>query len=240
MPRVARIVIPGVPHRITQRGNNRQDVFFVDDDRRVYLELLAAQAERFGLKLLGYCLMDNHVHLIGMPRGEASLAKAVGRAHFLYTQYVNRLHGRSGHLWQNRFYSCALDDEHLWNALGYVERNPVRARVVRGAWNYRWSSAAAHVGEGSPGELLDLTEWCERWTPAKWRSQLTRRDDDQAVARLRLCTQRGRPLGSDRFVSKLERLVGRRLRPLPIGRPRKQKETKENRGQRGGTKGRNK
>ena len=127
--RVGRIVIPGVPHHITQRGNNRQDVFFVDDDRRVYLELLAAQAERFGLKLLGYCLMDNHVHLVATPAGEASLARAVGRTHFLYTQYVNRLHGRSGHLWQNRFYSCALDDEHLWNALVYVETKGQRGRT---------------------------------------------------------------------------------------------------------------
>ena len=99
MPRVARIVIPDVPHHITQRGNNRQDVFFVDDDRRVYPELLAAQAERFGLKLLGYCLMDNHVHLVATPAGEASLARAVGRTDFLYTQYVNRLHGRSGLSW---------------------------------------------------------------------------------------------------------------------------------------------
>ena len=111
----------------------------------------------------------------------------------------------------------------------------MRARRVRTAWNWCWSSAAAHVGEASPGGLLDLTDWGEQWTPTKWRTQLVRRDDDQAVARLRLCTHRGRPLGSDSFVSKLERLVGWRLRALPIGRPRKQKETK---GLRGRTKGR--
>jgi len=95
MPRVSRIVLPGRPHHVTQRGNNRQDVFFVDDDRRVYLGLLKEQAERFGLEILGYCLMSNHVHLVAVPAGEDSLAKAVGRTHFLYTQYVNRLHGRS-------------------------------------------------------------------------------------------------------------------------------------------------
>ena len=127
----------GCVHHVTQRGNNRQDVFFVDDDRRVYLELLAQQAPRFGLSVQGYCLMTNHVHL---------LAKTLGRTHFLYTQYVNRLHGRSGHLWQNRFYSCALDEPQQWAALGYVERNPVRARLVRLAWRYEWSSAAAHCG----------------------------------------------------------------------------------------------
>ena len=226
MPRVARIVIPGVPHHVTQRGNNRQDVFFVDDDRRVYLALLGEQAERFGLKLHGYCLMSNHIHLVATPRGEESLARAVGRAHFLYTQYVNRLHGRSGHLWQNRFFSCALDDEHLWAALVYVERNPVRARLVRKAWNYAWSSAAAHVGQASPPKLLDLSEWRRRWTAAKWRMQLVRVEDEEAGARLRRCTHRGRPLGSDRFVSKLERLLGRRLRALPVGRPRKQEKAK--------------
>ena len=81
MPRLARIVVPGVPHHVTQRGNNRQDVFFVDDDRRAYLQLLAQQAERFELRVLGYCLMTNHVHLVVIPEHEASLAKAVGRTH---------------------------------------------------------------------------------------------------------------------------------------------------------------
>jgi putative transposase len=148
MPRVARIVIPGLPDHITQRGNNRQDVFFVDDDRRTYLALLKEQSERFGLAVVGYCLMGNHVHLIATPSAEGSLARAVGRTHFLYTQYVNRLHGRSGHLWQNRFYSCPLDGPHLWSAMCYVERNPVRAKLGRVAWSYAWSSAAAHTGGG--------------------------------------------------------------------------------------------
>ncbi len=108
MPRVARIVIPGCPHHITQRGNNRQDVFFVDEDRDAYLRMLGEQAERFGVRVEAYCLMSNHVHLVATPRHADSLAKAIGRTHWLYTQYVNRLHGRSGHLWQNRFFSCAL------------------------------------------------------------------------------------------------------------------------------------
>ena len=133
MSRVARIVVPGCPHHVTQRGNNGQDVFFVDDDRRVYLCLLGEQSERFGLTIDGYCLMTNHVHLIATPRETDSLAKAVGRTHWRYTQYVNRLHGRHGHLWQNRFYSCALDDVHFWSAMMYVERNAVRAALVRRA-----------------------------------------------------------------------------------------------------------
>ena len=226
MPRVARIVIPGVPHHITQRGNNRQAVFFVDDDRRAYLDMLAEQAERFRLSVLGYRLMDNHVHLVGVPAGEESLAKAVGRTHFLYTQYLNRLHRRSGHLWQNRFFSCALDEPHLWNALVYVERNPVRARRVRAAWNYLWSSAAAHVGKSPAGEALDMGEWEAVWTARKWQEQLGRAEDAKELARMRLSTHRGRPLGSDSFLSKLEHRLGRRLRALAVGRPRRQAEAK--------------
>ena len=232
MPRVARIVIPDCPHHVTQRGNNRQDVFFVDDDRVRYLEILGEQAERFGVTVEGYCLMTNHVHLIATPHAADSLAKAVGRTHWLYTQYVNRLHGRSGHLWQNRFYSCALDDEHFWSAMVYVERNPVRARLVRRAWRYRWSSAAAHCEQetatgsvpppADPPFLLDLAAWARRLPPGgTWRDSLLSPSDEALAEKLRLWTHRGRPLGSESFVSKLERLVGRRLRPLPVGRPRK-------------------
>ncbi len=232
MPRLARIVLPGVPHHITQRGNNRQDVFFVDDDRRVYLALLHQHAERFGLQVVGYCLMTNHVHLIATPSSEDSLAKAVGRTHFRYTQYVNRLHRRSGHLWQNRFYSCALDDVHLCCAMCYVERNPVRAKVVRLAWDYPWSSAAAHTGEPDASGLLDLEAWARQWTARKWRAELTSPQDAALTSRLRLSTHRGRPLGSDSFLSKLERRLGRRLRPLPVGRP-KRKTKKKPPGERG-------
>src|SRR5580658_9625112 len=109
MPRTARIVLPAVPHHTTQRGNNRQDVFFVDDDRLAYLKVLQRQSARYGLKIVGYCLMTNHVHLIVVPEHADSLAKAIGRTHWLYAQYVNKLHGRSGHLWQNRFYSNGMD-----------------------------------------------------------------------------------------------------------------------------------
>jgi len=117
MPRVARIVVAGTADHVTQRGNNKQDVFFVDDDRRVYLELLREQDQRFGFRIEGYCLMANHVHVVGVPAREESLAKAIGRTHFLYSQYVSRMHGRSWHLWQDRFYSCAMDDGHAHNAL---------------------------------------------------------------------------------------------------------------------------
>ena len=125
MPRKARIVVPGVAHHVTQRGNNQQDVFLVDDDRRAYLRLLKEQADKYELEVLGYCLMNNHVHLVVRPYEAASLANAVGRTHWRYTQYVNALHGRSGHLWQSRFYSCALDERHTAAALRRIAGNEI-------------------------------------------------------------------------------------------------------------------
>ena len=147
MPRLARIVIPGLPHHVTQRGNNRQDVFFVDDDRHAYLEFLKRFCREHGVTVQGYCLMTNHVHLIITPPTEDAFARAIGVTHHRFTQYINALHGRSGHLWQNRFHSCPMDEAHLVNALRYVERNPVRAKMVRRAWRRPWSSALAHVND---------------------------------------------------------------------------------------------
>jgi putative transposase len=179
-------------------------VFFVDDDRLTYLGLLQEESQKHALRVDGYCLMSNHIHLIVTPQREASLAKALGRTHFRYTQYVNRLHKRSGHLWQNRFYSCALDEDHYWTAMAYVEQNPVRARTVRRPWRYRWSSAAAHCGRaGDRWELLDLASWSGRVAGNDWEETLAEMLNKQAVSTLRLHTHRGRPLGSDSFLSKI-------------------------------------
>lgn len=104
MPRAARVVAVGAPHHITQRGNNRQGVFLVDEDRRFYLETLREDSRRYGLRILGYCLMTNHVHLVAVPEGDNTLARAMQRTHSRYAQRFNRLYGRSGHLWQNRFF----------------------------------------------------------------------------------------------------------------------------------------
>jgi putative transposase len=221
MPRAARIVIPDVPHHVTQRGNNRQDVFFADDDRRVYLDTLCDRCHAAGVRVLGYCLMTNHVHLIVVPDDENGMADAIGRTHFVHTQYINRLHGRSGHLWQGRFYSCPLDETHLWRALVYVERNPVRARLVRRAWRWRWSSAAVHAGKASdPAGVLDLSDWQATWTAARWQKQLVTPEDEGWRTRFWRAAHTGRPLAEDRWLAKLEARLGRRLRANPVGRPR--------------------
>lgn len=222
MSRTARIVVPRVPHHVTQCGNNRQDIFFTTDDRRTYLALLRDRCAAAGVTVLGYCLMTNHVHLVVVPPTAAALADVIGRVHFVYTQYVNRLHGRSGHLWQGRFYSCPLDETHLWRALAYIERNPVRAGLVRRAWRWPWSSAAAHAGTADDkAGVLDLATWRADWTPARWQAQLAEPADDTWRRRFWRAAQTGRPLAEDRWLAKLEARLGRRLRPNPVGRPRK-------------------
>ena len=220
--------MPDCPHHVTQRGNNCQDVFFVDDDRRVYLEILAEQSQRFGLPVHGYCLMTNHVHLIVTPRTPESLSRAVGRTHWVYAQYINRFHNRSGHLWQNRFHSCGLDARHFRSAMIYVEQNPVRAGMIQEARLYPWSSAAAHCGQKDTSGMLDMETWRRLCSDAdQWSRILTAGDDKAMVDKLRIWTSRGRPLGSDSFISKLEKSFGRRLRPLPVGRPRKNPKTEK-------------
>ena len=219
MPRAARIVVPEVSHHVTQRGNNRGDVFFVDDDRRIYLGLLRRGAQRYGLRVEGYCLMTNHVHLVCVPTLEHSLARALALTNLRYTQYVNRMHGRSGRLWQNRFFSCPLDEAHRVAALCYVENNPVRAAMVKRPAHYAWSSAASHCGGEDASGLLDLSAWGREYPGQEWARVLAECCPESRDA-LRLNTRTGRPLGTDSFISKIETALGRRVRALPVGRPK--------------------
>ncbi len=136
MARFARVVAVGPPHHVTQRGNNRQVVFQSDQDRALYLKLLREQSARRRLSIWGYCLMDNHVHLIAAPLSEESLARALRQTHADYARYANVKRGAVGHFWQNRYFSCPMEDGHCWTALAYVERNPVRAGKVQEAELY--------------------------------------------------------------------------------------------------------
>ena len=220
MPRTARIVIPDVACHVTQRGNNREDVFFAEDDRRVYLKFLLDYSQQFRLDVDAYCLMTNHLHLVVTPHAEGALAATIGRTNQRYAQYVNHVRGRTGHLFQSRFFSCLLDDKHLVAAIRYVEQNPVRGGIVHRAWEYAWSSAAAHVGQQDRSGLLDLKAWRAVWPETTWRQMLTEGLDDGPIDTLRLCTSRGRPLGGESFLGRVERQIGRRVRALPRGRPK--------------------
>ena len=200
MPRTARIVLPGVPHHVTQRGNQKQQVFFDDEDRAAYLALLRENATRYGVRVLAYCLMSNHIHVVCIPNRKDSLARAIGRTHFTYTSHVNLKFGRHGHLWQNRFYSCPMDEPHTLTALAYVEMNPVRARMVEHAWDYSWSSAKAHCYSHTESTLLNLTRWRGHFTALEWRESLKMTAESEAFAnRIRVCTHKGRALGDASF-----------------------------------------
>ena len=222
MPRFARLVIPDLPHHVTQRGNNRAAVFFAERDHEAYLAFLEEHAQRFRLRILGYCLMPNHIHLVAIPETEQALALAVGRTHWHYAQQINRVHGRSGHLWQNRFYSCPLDARHGWLALRYVERNPVRAGLAKRAWEYRWSSAAAHVGESHLFGSLDMKAWREYGGAAGWREALGGPEDERTLQLVRQRTTTGWALAGPGTLEKMAARLGRRVQPLPEGRPPKE------------------
>ena len=223
MPRRPRLIVPGIAHHVTQRGNNREPVFLTDENRRLYLFLLSRQLHRHGVRLLGYCLMSNHVHLLAVPGREDSLSRALRGAHSEYALAINRAGERSGHLWQNRFFSCPLDERHLFSALRYVDLNPVRAGLVRLAWDWPWSSALAHATPDCRDAALDprWVDYLGHWDRAEWREILAAAPPPAESEALRRATHNGQPLGSDDFVRSLERQSGRLLRVLPRGRPKK-------------------
>jgi putative transposase len=193
------------------------------------LKIFADQCRRHHVAILGYCLMTNHVHQVVIPATAEGLARAIGRTHWLYTQYVNRLHRRSGHLWQNRFYSAPLEDESCLLAVRYTERNPLRAKMCRVARRYPWSSAAAHCSGKDPTGILDMQRWKELSAGIAWENELALPLTAADLQRIRRATHTGRPLASDRALAKLEALLGRRLRALPIGRPRRQRTPRKGR-----------
>lgn len=211
MARMARLVVPSLPHHVTQRGNRRQPVFFFDDDYRAYLALMQEACARADTAVLAYCLMPNHVHLIMVPRHEDGLRGAIGEAHRRYTRRVNfRQHWR-GHLWQERFHSVVMDERHLAAAVPYVELNPVRARLCDRADQWRWSSARARIaGERDP--LVD-TDLLECLLPGYGVVETS----EPACEAIRQHTRTGRPLGSEGFMDRLESITGRTLWPARPG-----------------------
>ena len=215
MARTARLVVPGLPHHVTQRGARRMQVFFSDEDYRSYLRILADEARRHELGVWAYCLMPNHVHLIATPPSEPSLAKALGEAHRRYAWRVNRRQGWTGHLWQERFSSCAMDEPHLSAAIRYVLLNPVRAGLATTASAWPYSSARAHLGSAAD-ELVETQPAALRIKD--WDNFLRLADSREETEELRRHSRIGRPLGSDAFLDELEQATGRPVRPARAGR----------------------
>ncbi len=189
-------MVPGVAHHVTQRGNRRQPTFFQEEDYAAYLALLGEWCTRCEVQVWAYCLLPNHVHLIVVPGGEDGLRRALGEAHRRYTRRINFREGWRGHLWQGRFASFAMDEHYLLRAARYVELNPVRAKLCRVPWRWRWSSAAAHVA-GQEDGVVRVTPLLER--VKDWREYLRQPLEAKEEEIWRQHERTGRPLGGPRF-----------------------------------------
>ena len=215
MARLPRLVIPGFPYHVTQRGNRRQQTFFEDADYALYRDLLAQSAERAGAQVWCYCLMPNHVHVIIVPSDPDGLRRTFADTHRRYTGFINARHRWTGHLWQGRFGAVAMDETHLAAAIRYVALNPVRARLVERAQDWPWSSALAHMGEGAD-PLVTTAPVRERY--GDFAAFLGDPVADEVTWKaLRMSETSGRPLGSAEWLDTLEAKTGRTLKPQKRG-----------------------
>ncbi|WP_293897865.1 transposase [Phenylobacterium sp.] len=214
MARLARVVVAGLPHHITQRGNRRQPVFFEDGDYRLYLGLIGAAARRSGTAVWSYCLMPDHVHFIMAPSHPDGLRATFAEAHRRYTRHINARFGWTGHLWQGRFASSAMDPHHLMAALRYVAFNPVRAQLVASAVDWPWSSTRAHVAGQADG-LVEVAAVLE--LTGDFAEFLGEAPDPEPVASLRRAYSTGRPVGAQDWIAALEAQAGRVLAPARRG-----------------------
>jgi putative transposase len=214
MARLARVVIPGLPHHVTQRGNRRQQTFFNDEDYAAYLELMREWCGEKGVQIWGYCLMPNHTHLIAVPSCEDGLRWAIGEAHRRYTRRINFREKWRGYLWQGRFASFVMDEPYLLAAARYVELNPVRAGLVPSAEDWAWSSARAHLA-GRDDRLVSVAPL---WAMiADWNGFLQSAVPEEELRQIRRHGRTGRPLGDETFLGRLESVVGRVLKPQKRG-----------------------
>jgi putative transposase len=214
MARLARVVVPGLPHHVTQRGNRREAVFFNDGDYRFYLDLIASAARRSGTAIWSYCLMPNHVHFIMAPSRADGLRATFAEAHRRYTARVHARERWTGHLWQGRFSSTAMDERHLIAAARYVPMNPVRAGLVERARDWPWSSARAHLAGQDDGvvvtaPLLDRI--------GDFAGLLQADEDEDAVMAIRRSRSTGRPVGAADWIAALEAKTARTLAPARRG-----------------------
>ena len=216
MSRIARAVVPGLPHHVTQRGNRRQQTFFHETDYATYLDLMHRWCTQHSVEVWAYCLMPNHVHLIAVPGAEESLASAIGEAHKRYTKIINEREGWRGHLWQGRFTSYVMDETYLLTCTRYIEMNPVRAGLVARPQDWPWSSARAHIS-GNDGRLTRVVPLLQL-VDADWSDFLSADGNKDSIEMLRKHEGTGRPLGSPRFIDSVEQQLGRLLRPGRVGR----------------------
>ncbi len=193
MPRQARVVIPNISHHVIQRGNRRQDVFFGGEDYKTYISLLKETCEKTGLRVQAYCLMPNHIHLVLVPSEHLGL-RPIGEAHRRYTRYMNMKKDWRGYLWQGRFGSYPMDERYLYEAVRYVELNPVRAGLCKHPCDYRWSSARQRIkhpeatNDFKVEPCFSLDDWESYWHNGLLRHDMIKQFDENELSL--------RPLGS--------------------------------------------
>jgi len=214
MARLARVVVPGLPHHVTQRGDGGARTFFGDEDYAFYRDLLARHAREAGVAVWAWVLMPNHVHLVLDPSDPDGLRRALSRIHRAYAGHIHARKKKTGHFWQGRYGSVVMDEAHLAAALRYGALNPVRARLVKRAQDWPWSSARAHL-RGKPDGVVDLAAVRDRFP--RFRDLLDDRGLDGLAEDLRRAESIGRPTGAPEFLARLEAVTQRVLRPKPRG-----------------------
>ena len=185
MSRYRREVEVGVPHHIVHRGNHRMELFESDDDRRYYLSLLHRFSRVHELRIAGFCLMTNHVHVIGIPDRLKSLSRCIGVVHRMYSEHLNRRRGAHGSNWEGRYYSVPMQAAHALNALRYVERNPVEAGAATDPVSWTWSSAGHHAGAGQKWRILNADVRPPEIRDADWRKMLQKRLTEKELHEIR-------------------------------------------------------
>jgi putative transposase len=226
MPRTARVVLPGYPHHIIQRGHNRQTTFRGHPDFSKYLDTMASYKDAFGVRIFAFCLMDNHVHLLLAPENLSGLAALMKRLAGRQTRYFNVLESRTGTLWESRYKSSPVEaDSYLLTCMRYIELNPVRARLVADPACYPWSSCSHHLG-------MARVDWLDEdpcyaalgrdnvGRQAAYSRLLHSAVTDEELALIREAAQRGQLTGTPRFIDQVEALAGRRMVSRARGRPR--------------------
>jgi putative transposase len=211
MARLARFIVPGVPHHVTQRGNGRQQTFFCDADYRLYQALLKTHCVAHGVAVWGWVLMPNHVHLILVPATQDAIRAALSKVHRGYSGHIHARERRTGHFWQGRFGCVAMDEAHLMAAIPYVALNPVRARLVARAQEWKWSSVHAHLNPTNGDDLTDTAPVLDR--VGDFAALLHAGEDKALSLALRRAESIGRPLGDSAFLASVEAQLGRDPKP---------------------------
>ncbi len=214
MARMPRLVVPGYPHHVTQRGARRMKTFFSEGDYEYYLDLIAHYKEGAGVDVLAYCLMPNHVHFVAVPHEKESLSRLFRQVHRHYTRHINFREQWKGHLWQERFHSFVMDEQYLLATVRYVERNPVKAKLCFLAEEWRWSSAGAHL-LGVDDHIVTVKPMLERIPD--WRAYLSMEEGERELSTIKHHSTSGRPAGDTTFVQYLEALTGRDLQKKKPG-----------------------